>query len=103
VVASCLPLSFRVAGGPWFNVGIADVLEHRLELDLREGTLIGQQYPGLKIGRRAPASTAAALTASTLVRVWRRPRRSRGSGIIPAVAAGQGGRPRRVGGHGGSG
>jgi trehalose/maltose hydrolase-like predicted phosphorylase/beta-phosphoglucomutase-like phosphatase (HAD superfamily) len=34
-----LPLAFRMAGGPWFDVASADVLEHRLELDLRQGTL----------------------------------------------------------------
>ena len=43
MVASCLPLSFRVAGGPWFNVGTTDVLEHRLELDLREGRSSGSK------------------------------------------------------------
>src|SRR6266511_4400210 len=35
-----LVLQFRVAGGAWFDVGQADVLEHRFELDLRHGTLI---------------------------------------------------------------
>ena len=34
-----LPLSFRVADGPWFDVQQAGVLDHRLELDLRQGTL----------------------------------------------------------------
>src|SRR5215207_6716239 len=38
-VPSWLPLRFRVAGGAWFDVQQADVLENRLELDLREGTL----------------------------------------------------------------
>jgi trehalose/maltose hydrolase-like predicted phosphorylase/beta-phosphoglucomutase-like phosphatase (HAD superfamily) len=38
-VPNWLPLSFRVAGGPWFDVQQADVLDHRLELDLRQGTL----------------------------------------------------------------
>jgi trehalose/maltose hydrolase-like predicted phosphorylase/beta-phosphoglucomutase-like phosphatase (HAD superfamily) len=38
-VPNWLPLQFRVAGGPWFDVASADVLEHRLELDLRQGTL----------------------------------------------------------------
>src|SRR5215212_6110454 len=38
-VPNWLPLGFRVAGGPWFDVASADVLEHRLELDLRQGTL----------------------------------------------------------------
>src|SRR5215207_7092971 len=38
-VPNWLPLGFRVAGGPWFDVQQADVLDHRLELDLRQGTL----------------------------------------------------------------
>jgi trehalose/maltose hydrolase-like predicted phosphorylase/beta-phosphoglucomutase-like phosphatase (HAD superfamily) len=38
-VPSWLPLAFRVAGGRWFDVVSADVHEHRLELDLRRGTL----------------------------------------------------------------
>ncbi|HSO51273.1 MAG TPA: HAD-IA family hydrolase [Actinomycetes bacterium] len=38
-VPNWLPLSFRVADGPWFDVQQAGVLEHRLELDLRQGTL----------------------------------------------------------------
>src|SRR5918994_387173 len=38
-VPNWLPLRFRVAGGPWFDVQAAEVLEHRLELDLRQGTL----------------------------------------------------------------
>ncbi|HET7519005.1 MAG TPA: HAD-IA family hydrolase, partial [Actinomycetes bacterium] len=38
-VPNWLPLGFRVADGPWFDVQQADVLEHRLELDLRQGTL----------------------------------------------------------------
>ena len=28
-----------MAGGPWFDIAAAEVLEHRLELDLRQGTL----------------------------------------------------------------
>jgi trehalose/maltose hydrolase-like predicted phosphorylase/beta-phosphoglucomutase-like phosphatase (HAD superfamily) len=35
-----LPLAFRVAGGDWFDVQRADVLEHRYELDMRHGTLL---------------------------------------------------------------
>jgi trehalose/maltose hydrolase-like predicted phosphorylase/beta-phosphoglucomutase-like phosphatase (HAD superfamily) len=35
-----LSLGFRVAGGPWFDVQQADVLDHRLELDMRRGTLL---------------------------------------------------------------
>jgi trehalose/maltose hydrolase-like predicted phosphorylase/beta-phosphoglucomutase-like phosphatase (HAD superfamily) len=38
-VPNWLPLGFRVTGGPWFDVASAEVLEHRLELDLRQGTL----------------------------------------------------------------
>ena len=38
-VPNWLPLSFRVADGPWFDVQQAGVLDHRLELDLRQGTL----------------------------------------------------------------
>jgi trehalose/maltose hydrolase-like predicted phosphorylase/beta-phosphoglucomutase-like phosphatase (HAD superfamily) len=37
-----LPLQFRMAGGPWFDVQQAEVLEHRLELHLRLGTLTRQ-------------------------------------------------------------
>ena len=28
-----------MAGGPWFDVQQAEVLDHRLELDMRQGTL----------------------------------------------------------------
>jgi beta-phosphoglucomutase-like phosphatase (HAD superfamily) len=38
-VPNWLPLSFRVADGPWFDVQQAGLLDHRLELDLRQGTL----------------------------------------------------------------
>jgi len=38
-VPNWLPLGFRVAGGPWFDIASAELLEHRLELDLRQGTL----------------------------------------------------------------
>jgi trehalose/maltose hydrolase-like predicted phosphorylase/beta-phosphoglucomutase-like phosphatase (HAD superfamily) len=41
-VPDWLPLRFRVAGGPWFDVQAADVLDHRLELDMRQGTLTRQ-------------------------------------------------------------
>ncbi len=34
-----LPLSFRPAGGEWLGLAAAEVLEHRLELDLRAGVL----------------------------------------------------------------
>jgi trehalose/maltose hydrolase-like predicted phosphorylase/beta-phosphoglucomutase-like phosphatase (HAD superfamily) len=39
-VPNWLVLQFRIAGGPWFDIEQADVLEHRLELDLRHGMLI---------------------------------------------------------------
>jgi trehalose/maltose hydrolase-like predicted phosphorylase/beta-phosphoglucomutase-like phosphatase (HAD superfamily) len=38
-VPNWLSFQFRVAGGPWFDVQQADVLDHRLELDMRQGTL----------------------------------------------------------------
>ncbi|HEU4897290.1 MAG TPA: HAD-IA family hydrolase [Actinomycetota bacterium] len=38
-VPNWLSLAFRVAGGPWFDVESAGVLDHRLELDMRRGTL----------------------------------------------------------------
>jgi trehalose/maltose hydrolase-like predicted phosphorylase/beta-phosphoglucomutase-like phosphatase (HAD superfamily) len=41
-VPNWLPLQFRVAGGAWFDIQQADVLDHRLELDMRHGTLIRQ-------------------------------------------------------------
>jgi trehalose/maltose hydrolase-like predicted phosphorylase/beta-phosphoglucomutase-like phosphatase (HAD superfamily) len=39
-VPNWLPLRFRIAGGAWFDVQHGDVLEHRLELDMRQGTLL---------------------------------------------------------------
>jgi trehalose/maltose hydrolase-like predicted phosphorylase/beta-phosphoglucomutase-like phosphatase (HAD superfamily) len=39
-VPNWLPLRFRIAGGAWFDVQQADVLDHRLELDMRQGTLL---------------------------------------------------------------
>jgi alpha,alpha-trehalase len=39
-VPNWLPLRFRVAGGEWFDVQLADVLDHRAELDMRRGALI---------------------------------------------------------------
>jgi trehalose/maltose hydrolase-like predicted phosphorylase/beta-phosphoglucomutase-like phosphatase (HAD superfamily) len=38
-VPNWLPLRFRVVGEPWFDLRAAAVLDHGLELDLREGTL----------------------------------------------------------------
>jgi alpha,alpha-trehalase len=41
-VPNWLPLQFRVAGGAWFDIQQAHVLDHRLELDMRHGTLMRQ-------------------------------------------------------------
>jgi trehalose/maltose hydrolase-like predicted phosphorylase/beta-phosphoglucomutase-like phosphatase (HAD superfamily) len=38
-VPNWLPLRFRVAGGAWFDAQQAELLEHRFELDMRNGTL----------------------------------------------------------------
>ena len=35
-----LPLTFRVEGGPWFDLSEVDVLEYRQELDLLRGVLV---------------------------------------------------------------
>ena len=35
-----LSLTFRLEGGEWFDVQRARILDHRLELDLRQGTLV---------------------------------------------------------------
>ena len=35
-----LPFRFRVAAGPWFDMRDANVLDHRLDLDLRTGVLV---------------------------------------------------------------
>ena len=37
-----LPLSFRIEGGPWFDVRTAELLGYRQELDLRGGVLTRQ-------------------------------------------------------------
>ncbi|MGH8824498.1 MAG: HAD-IA family hydrolase [Jiangellaceae bacterium] len=39
-VPNWLPLQFRVAGGVWFDVQRADVLDHHIELDMRQGCLV---------------------------------------------------------------
>jgi len=39
-VPNWLPLRFRIAGGPWFDVGQPGLEDHRMELDMRLGTLI---------------------------------------------------------------
>src|SRR6266540_1264218 len=53
-VPNWLPLRFRVAGGPWFDVRSADVLvlDHRLELDLHQGTLTRHLHWQDPAGRR---------------------------------------------------
>ena len=38
-VPNWLPLEFRIAGGEWFDIQRAEVLDHRVELDMRRGTL----------------------------------------------------------------
>jgi hypothetical protein len=38
-VPNWLPLRFRLAGGPWFDMREAEVLNHRLDLDMRRGML----------------------------------------------------------------
>lgn len=38
-VPNWLTLRFCITGGPWFDVGQADVEDHRFELDMRHGTL----------------------------------------------------------------
>ena len=38
-VPNWLPLRFRLAGGPWFDMREAEVLQHCLELDMRHGML----------------------------------------------------------------
>src|SRR5208282_2351500 len=51
-VPNWLPLRFRVADGPWFDISDADVLDHRLELDLRRGVLTRQLRWNDPNGRR---------------------------------------------------
>ncbi len=38
-VPNWLPLRFRIAGGPWFDIRQAEVRDHRYQLDMRPGTL----------------------------------------------------------------
>jgi hypothetical protein len=59
-------------------------------------------HSAIAVTDRAPASTAAALTASTLARVWRRPRRSRGSGSIASRSSRPGQSPTASGAWAGS-
>jgi trehalose/maltose hydrolase-like predicted phosphorylase/beta-phosphoglucomutase-like phosphatase (HAD superfamily) len=51
-VPNWLPLAFRVAGGAWFDVQQANVLDHRLELDMLRGTLIRRLRWQDRDGRR---------------------------------------------------
>ena len=51
-VPNWLPLQFRIAGGPWFDIAEADVEDHRLELDMRRGMLIRQLTWRDREGRR---------------------------------------------------
>ncbi|HEY5248142.1 MAG TPA: glycosyl hydrolase family 65 protein, partial [Dermatophilaceae bacterium] len=51
-VPNWLPLEFRVADGAWFDVQQAEVLDHRLELDMRRGTLTRHLHWQEPDGRR---------------------------------------------------
>jgi trehalose/maltose hydrolase-like predicted phosphorylase/beta-phosphoglucomutase-like phosphatase (HAD superfamily) len=51
-VPNWLPFAFRVEDGPWFDVLGADVLDHRIELDLAQGMLIRQLHWQDPAGRR---------------------------------------------------
>jgi trehalose/maltose hydrolase-like predicted phosphorylase/beta-phosphoglucomutase-like phosphatase (HAD superfamily) len=51
-VPNWLPFAFRVEGGPWFDVLQADVLDHRVELDLQQGMLIRHVHWQDPEGRR---------------------------------------------------
>ncbi len=51
-VPNWLPLEFRVAGREWFDVERAEVLDHRLELDMRRGTLTRHLHWQEPDGRR---------------------------------------------------
>jgi beta-phosphoglucomutase-like phosphatase (HAD superfamily) len=51
-VPNWLPLEFRVADGEWFDVQQAKVLDHRLELDMRRGTLTRHLHWQEPDGRR---------------------------------------------------
>jgi alpha,alpha-trehalase len=46
-----LPVHFRVEGGEWFEPGSVEVLDHRLELDLRRGVLVRQSRLRDPLGR----------------------------------------------------
>jgi trehalose/maltose hydrolase-like predicted phosphorylase/beta-phosphoglucomutase-like phosphatase (HAD superfamily) len=51
-VPNWLPLEFRVTGGEWFDVQQAEVLDHRLELDMRRGALTRHLHWQEPDGRR---------------------------------------------------
>ncbi|HYO19677.1 MAG TPA: HAD-IA family hydrolase [Dermatophilaceae bacterium] len=51
-VPNWLPLAFRVADGEWFDVQQAEVLDHRVELDMRRGTLTRHLHWQEPDGRR---------------------------------------------------
>ncbi len=51
-VPNWLPFAFRVADGDWFDVQQADVLDHRIELDLQQGMLTRQLHWQDAAGRR---------------------------------------------------
>jgi trehalose/maltose hydrolase-like predicted phosphorylase/beta-phosphoglucomutase-like phosphatase (HAD superfamily) len=51
-VPNWLPFAFRVEDGPWFDVMQADVLDHRVELDLAQGMLIRHVHWQDDEGRR---------------------------------------------------
>src|SRR6266545_369435 len=92
-VPNWLVLQFRVAGGAWFDVGQADVLEHRFELDLRHGTLIRHLA-----GRPGPADQHGA----TPVRVHEgRASRRAGDHLHGRELVGDAGGPLRAGRQGG--
>jgi alpha,alpha-trehalase len=55
-VPNWLPLSFRIEGGDWFDVGQTDLLEYRQELDLRQGVLSRVVYFADGQGRRTRLS-----------------------------------------------
>jgi trehalose/maltose hydrolase-like predicted phosphorylase len=47
-----LPLEFRIGGGPWFDMQQPGVEDHRLELDMKHGTLIPSLTWEDALGRR---------------------------------------------------
>jgi trehalose/maltose hydrolase-like predicted phosphorylase/beta-phosphoglucomutase-like phosphatase (HAD superfamily) len=51
-VPNWLPLTFRVDNGAWFDIRDADILDHRLELDMRRATLTRHLRWQDRAGRR---------------------------------------------------